>query len=82
MEEEKKSFLDEETQRIIFDYLFEDITSFSSNTKDVIHERAISVIEKECNNTANQICKHYEKVLVNNGYDSYNVNECNGIHTL
>ena len=63
MEEEIKSFLDEETQRAIFKYLFEDISDVTNNDKDVIFERAFNVIEKECNNTANQICKHYEKVL-------------------
>lgn len=63
MKEEKKSFLDGETQRAIFEYLFENIASVSRNNQDIILERAFSVIEKECNNTANQVTKHYEKVL-------------------
>lgn len=63
MEEEKKSFLDEETQRAIFEYLFKDITTITEKGRNVIFEKAISVIEKECNNTANQICKHYEELL-------------------
>lgn len=65
MEEEKKSFLDEETQRAIFEYLFKDITNITEKGKNVIFEKAISVIEKECDNTANQICKHYEELLEN-----------------
>ncbi|MEE0993233.1 MAG: hypothetical protein UH542_09675 [Bacteroidales bacterium] len=63
MEEEKKSFLDEETQRVIFEYLFEDITNITEKGRNVIFERAISVIEKECDNTVNQVTKHYEKVI-------------------
>lgn len=63
MDEEKKSFLDGETQRAISNYLFENIASVSRNNQDIILERAISVIEKECDNTANQVTKHYEELL-------------------